>query len=346
MRSERDTISETARSIVRLVVLRGGDSGSSVSCERLSTAVGRPRPLASAGDWRASAPTRRPNPLVALTTIVPTDLPAWLSVANPSTPVALGLAIVIAGTAWRFGSLRTSGALAAAVVGAVALRAGWPWGGFLLLWFAWATLASRLGRARKAQRTAGVVEKGAQRDAVQVLANGGVFAVAAATALLQGDPASQAALWGAAALAAAGADTLGTEIGTWVGGTPRSARDWRPVPAGTSGAVSVAGSVATLVTSLLLATVAVVIGLVPVTHWWIVAVAAVFGAIMDTLAGAMVQQRRWCPACEIATEQARHACGTDTRHRGGWRWLGNDEVNVVCTASAALLAWLINRAVA
>ena len=271
---------------------------------------------------------------------MPAAVPAWLSVAGPSTPVALGLAILIAGAAWRSGSLRTSGALAASAVGAIALRAGWPWGGFLICWFAWATLGSRLGRARKEQRTAGVVEKGAQRDAVQVLANGGVFAIAAAVVLFRGDPAPQAALWGTAALAAAGADTLGTEIGTWIGGTPRSVRNWRQVPTGTSGAVSAAGSAATVVSALVLTTIAVAIGLVPAARWWIVAVAAVFGAIVDTVAGALVQQRRWCPSCETATEQARHSCGTDTRHRGGWRWLGNDEVNFVCTASAALLAWL------
>lgn len=272
-------------------------------------------------------------------------MPAWSSVAGPSTPVALGLAMLIAGAAWRQHSLRTSGALAATAVGAIALRAGWPWGGFLIAWFAWATLGSRLGRARKEQRTAGVVEKGAQRDAVQVMANGGVFALAATVSLLWGDPSSQAALWGAAALAAAGADTLGTEIGTWIGGPPRSVRTWRSVPTGTSGAVSVAGSAATLLSALVLAAIAVVIGLVPAPQWWIVAVAAVFGAIVDTVAGALVQQRRWCPSCETATEQSRHCCGTDTRHRGGWRWLGNDEVNFVCTASAALLAWLIGGAV-
>ena len=88
-----------------------------------------------------------------------------------------------------------------------------------------------------------------------------------------------------------------------------------------------------------LTAVAVAIGLVPAPRWWIVAVAAVFGAVVDTVAGALLQQQRWCPASETATEQARHACGTNTRHRSGWRWLGNDQVNLLCTASAAVLAW-------
>ncbi len=264
---------------------------------------------------------------------------AWSIVAGPSTPVAIGLATVLAAAAWSKGSLRPSGAIAATVVGSIALRAGATWGGFLIVWFAWMTLGSRLGRARKAVRTAGIVEKGGQRDATQVMANGGIFALAATLTLLRGDVAADAALWGTAALAAAGADTMATEIGTWIGGTPRSVRTGRPVPTGTSGAVSAAGSVSMVGTALGLTAVAVAFGLVPAPSWWIVAVAAVFGAMVDTVAGALVQQRRWCPLCETATEQALHACGTNTQHRGGWRWLGNDAINLVCTASAACLAW-------
>jgi uncharacterized membrane protein len=62
---------------------------------------------------------------------------------------------------------------------------------------------------------------------------------------------------------------------------------------------------------------------------------------MDTVVGALMQARRWCPVCESATEQRRHSCGATTEPRGGWAWLGNDAVNLVCTASAAAFAWLL-----
>ena len=267
----------------------------------------------------------------------------YRSAVGPSAPMALGLAFAIAAAAWRARSLSTSGAMAAMVIGAIALRAGWPWGAFLMVWFVWATLGSRLGRARKDARTAGVIEKGVQRDASQVMANGGIFALAAAVTLSTGDPATETALWGAAALTAAGADTMATEIGTLIGGTPRSVRTGRTVPAGTSGAVSVAGSAAMLGSTLVLTAVAIAFELVPAAGGWIVAVAALFGASVDTLVGALLQSQRWCPSCESATEQRRHSCGTETRHQGGCRWLGNDAVNFVCTASAAALAWLLAR---
>ena len=268
-------------------------------------------------------------------------MPAWWSPHGPALPLALLIALAIALPAWRTGSLSASGATAATLVGATALVAGWPWGAFLIVWFAITTLASQSGRRTKQARTAGVVDKGARRDATQVLANGGVYCLGAAIALLSADRALSAACWASAALAAAGADTLATEIGTWIGGTPRSVRTWQPVPAGRSGAVSVAGTGAMVGGALLLAALAVGVGLVPAPRAWIVAVSAVTGAMVDTLVGAFVQQHRWCPHCAAVTEQHTHACGRDTITHAGWQWMTNDQVNLVCTVAAALTAILL-----
>jgi uncharacterized protein (TIGR00297 family) len=268
-------------------------------------------------------------------------VPAWSTPHGPALPLALLVALAIAIPAWRTGSLSTSGAVAATLVGATALVAGWPWGIFLIVWFAITTLASRCGRRTKQARTTGVVDKGARRDAMQVLANGGVYGVGAAVALLSDDRTLPAAWWASAALAAAGADTLATEIGTWIGGTPRSVRTWQPVSAGRSGAVSVAGTAAMVGGALLFAALAVAVGLVPAPQAWIVAVSALTGALVDTLVGAFVQQLRWCPHCAAVTEQRTHACGTHTVAHAGWHWLTNDQVNLVCTVAAALTAMLL-----
>ncbi len=259
--------------------------------------------------------------------------------------IAVVWASVIAAIAWRRGSLSASGALAATVVGTISLTAGWAWGGFLIAWFVLASVTSRLGRGVKQVRTARVVEKGMQRDVRQVAANGGIFAAAATVALLAGDAALSAPLWGSAALAAAGADTLATEIGTWVGGTPRTVFTWRRVPVGSSGAVTLAGTSAMLFGAILLAAMAVAFGLVPLAHGWIVATAAVVGASADTLIGAVLQQRRWCPLCLEPTEQPLHLCGTPTLYWGGWKWLANDEVNLACTLIAAGAAWMLGAIV-
>ena len=75
------------------------------------------------------------------------------------------------------------GAIAATVVGWAAVAAGWGWGAMLIVYFVASTLVSRAGRAAKHRRTASIVAKGGERDAVQVLANGGVFAVGAVAML-------------------------------------------------------------------------------------------------------------------------------------------------------------------
>ncbi len=261
---------------------------------------------------------------------------------------ALGVVVAagIAAAARRSGSLAPSGAAAAVGVGAVAIGAGWGWGGLLIGFFASSTALSRWRRAEKAARVGAVVEKGGARDAAQVLANGGVFAAAAALGVLgRGAP---AALAGAAAgaLGAAAADTWATEVGTAVGGVPRSVRGGRPVPPGTSGAVTAAGTLGMLAGAGATALLAAGLGLGRAAAAGAFA-GGLAGAAADTLAGATVQERRWCDACGAGTEQAVHApCGRPTRVTGGAPRLDNDWVNGLCTAVGALAGGLAGAAAA
>lgn len=267
--------------------------------------------------------------------------PLGPSAATPgvlAVSVATGLAGGIALAAFRAGSLSRSGALAATLVGAVAMLAGPPWGLFLVLWFVAASVASRIGRARKQVHTRDVVEKGDARDAAQVAANGGVFALAAVVALGWPQHAPAAALAAAGALVAAGADTVATETGTLWRGRPLSLRTWTRVDAGTSGAVSLPGTLGMVCAAALLAWLATMVGLVPAAAWGGVTMAGVAGALADTLIGAWWQARRWCPACQRETEQRVHRCGAPSLPHGGVGVLTNDAVNALCTAVGALAA--------
>lgn len=259
--------------------------------------------------------------------------PAALVVA-----VALAVAGSIAALARRAGSLSPSGALAATATGAVAILTSWRWGAFLVLWFVMASLLSRAGRAVKQARTAEVVEKGDRRDAGQVFANGGVFALAAVVALVWPGHAATAALAAAASLTAAGADTAATEVGTRWGGTPWSLRTRHPAVPGTSGALSAAGTLGMLGAAGVLGALAAALQLVPWTQATAVATAGVAGALMDTVLGAWAQARRWCPACQRHTEQPTHRCGTVTEAAGGIGWLTNDRVNALCALTGAAVA--------
>jgi uncharacterized protein (TIGR00297 family) len=253
--------------------------------------------------------------------------------------VAAGLlaAAAIALGARRAGSLSTSGAVAAMAVGTAAVAAGWRWGALLVAYFIASSLLSRRGAAEKARRTGGVVEKGGPRDVIQVLANGGVFALCALLAALAGAPANAPlAVAALGALAAATADTWATEVGTLFGGTPRSLLTLRRVPPGTSGAVSLAGTLAMIAGALFIALLARALSLTSAVG--IVAIGGAAGAMADSLLGATLQERRWCDACALATERRVHDCGAATRLAGGQAWMDNDAVNLLATLVGAVVA--------
>jgi uncharacterized protein (TIGR00297 family) len=254
----------------------------------------------------------------------------------------LGLvcALCVALAARRTRSLSWGGAATATVIGTLAVAAGWTWGALLIVYFASSTGLSRLGRATKEKLTGSIVAKGGPRDAVQVLANGALFAGAALAMIIQPD-----ARWialGAGSLAASAADTWATEIGTLYGGRPRSILSWRSVPIGTSGAVSLFGTAAGVWGAAFVAVVVVLVGWAPEVASD-VALGGIAGAQLDSLLGASVQARRWCPTCKRETERHIHDCGTPTQRRRGFPWLDNDLVNFISSAAGGLLAALLAR---
>lgn len=260
--------------------------------------------------------------------------------------LAAALSAAIAWAAHAAGSLSRRGATAALVVGTIAVATGAPWGGYLVTWFALTSVLSRLGRARKARHVAAIVAKGGTRDARQVFANGGVFALAAlGTWWLAPDAHGHVLLAaaGAAALAAAGADTWATEVGTWARATAWSLRTGRHVPAGTSGAISLPGTLGLAVGALLWTLTAAWLGVIEAAAIPAVLAGALAGATVDTLLGAWGQARRWCDRCDGATEQAVHVCGASTHASGGYPWLDNDAVNLAATVTGALVAMLLIR---
>jgi uncharacterized protein (TIGR00297 family) len=239
------------------------------------------------------------------------------------------------------GSLSRSGAIAAAAVGAAAVGAGWRWAALLIVYFVTTSALSRWGGEVKALVTSGLIAKTGSRDAVQVLANGGVFAVAAFAAAWTDSQVPWAAI-AAGALAASAADSWATEVGVLSTRAPRSILSGRRVPAGTSGGISVAGTLAGMGGAAMVAICVVALG------WGRTAASGaalggLAGMFADSLLGATIQTRRWCPACASETEQVVHRCGAATSHRRGVRWLDNDGVNLAATLVGAVVAWLATR---
>ncbi|MDB4875080.1 MAG: protein of unknown function transrane [Gemmatimonadetes bacterium] len=254
--------------------------------------------------------------------------------------LGLALAACIAFLARRTRSLTTGGAIAATLVGGVAIAAGWSWGALLIIYFVSSTILSRVGRDEKELRTASLLAKGGERDAVQVLANGAVFAGAALAMVARPDVHWMAL--GAGSLAASAADTWATEVGTLRGGEPRSIFGGRRVPPGTSGAVSVVGTMAAVSGAAFVAAAAIALGWPPHIARYVL-LGGIFGALADSVLGATMQARRWCEACGSETERTTHDCGSATRPLRGLGWLDNDVVNFLSNAAGGLLAALLTR---
>lgn len=251
-------------------------------------------------------------------------------------------AAVIALAAHRARALTGSGAIAAWLVGTASVAAGWSWAVMVIGYFVASSALSRIGVARRSANTAGVVEKSGPRDATQVFANGAPF-VLAAIGLATGHFEAIFAAAAAGSLAASAADTWSTEIGTLVGQGPRSILTGRPLTPGQSGGVTVAGTAAGVAGAAFVATLALLPGLSQGLFLPVLA-AGIVGTIVDSLAGAALQRRMWCDACEASTEMPTHHCGALTRHTGGLAFVGNDGVNLVATVSGAVVGAMLQSA--
>lgn len=249
----------------------------------------------------------------------------------------LFLSAAIALLAYRRHALSESGAVAAIVIATVCTSAGWSWAWLLISFFVSATALSKAGEAVKRSRMNDIVDKGGNRDAWQVLANGGVFAALALVSLY----AHSAPIMGAAAaaLAASTADTWATEIGALSRSMPRSILSMKTVPRGTSGGVTVTGIMASAAGAVFIASIARMSGWP--SNAALGALAGGFtGSMLDSLLGAAFQEKRWCEQCDRGTERAVHTCGAKTSHAGGIQGLNNDLVNFLSSIGGAAVGYL------
>lgn len=261
---------------------------------------------------------------------------------------------LLAGTvsliASRAGALTPKGAVAATLLGTfIYAGTGFRGSAALVTYFASSTLLGRLRpAASRPQR------RGNQRDAVQVMANGGVPALFAAAAVRSSGRTRLLLVAGfSGAVAAATADTWSTEIGTRFGGTPRSITTLRPLATGASGGVSAAGLAAATAGSLLTAWIASARstprqnGMATEARFWPIVLGGVAGSLTDSALGASIQEVRFCSSCSEETELAIHACGAASHYLRGQRWCDNDTVNTLSIALGALVtigsASLVNR---
>ena len=209
-------------------------------------------------------------------------------VAQDRLPLALLLNGAVAFAGYRARTVTIAGAVIGAAIGvSVYLSTGLPGWVLLLVTFAVATLASRIGLKRK--MVLGIAEeRGGRRGPGNAIANTGVAAIAGAVALTGTSP-ELARLAFAVALTAGGSDTIASEIGKAFGRHTVSITSLKGVPPGTSGAMSLEGTAAGIAGALALGTVAIVLRLIPREMLALVVVASTVGSLIESWLGATLE---------------------------------------------------------
>jgi uncharacterized protein (TIGR00297 family) len=247
----------------------------------------------------------------------------------------IGAAFFMGAVSYRLHLLSLSGALAAIAVGIPVFGfGGWMWAVPTLAFFLLSNLLSKVGKAKKKQFDL-VFEKGGQRDAYQVLANGGVAGVIALIYAVTGRV-DLFPLY-CTALAAAAADTWATELGTLAKGTPRLVTTFRKVPAGTSGGITITGLVSASGGAMTVALSGWIFYGDLYTVFW-VTLCGVLGSVLDSLLGATVQAQYQCDVCDKVTEKRAH-CDRETQRISGWAWMNNDWVNGLSVVGGTVVAF-------
>lgn len=240
---------------------------------------------------------------------------ASLAPDNRLSAWPLALAAILPGVAaWRLGAVTLGGAAAGGAV-ATSAAAGFGAGMVVLLGFGLVLTVAATACGRRSKERRGLAEpRRGRRGAANVLANTGIFGAIGLGAAVGHPDAVGPAVAAVAALTTGVSDTVASEIGQVIGGTPRLLTTGRPVPAGTPGAVSFAGVAACATAAALLAAGASVLGAMPSTA----AVPVVAAAVVASLVEGIVSR-----AFEVTG------------------WIDNHTVNLVATAVGAVTALVL-----
>ena len=220
---------------------------------------------------------------------------------------------VLIALAQRLPLLTRAGWVHAGALGTILLGAlGWQGWFAVVLYLVLGSAVTKLGFRDKQRR--GLAEaRGGSRGPENVW---GSAATGAALALLIGaglEPRSVLLVGFAASFAAKLADTFGSEIGKRWGRTTVLITSFRRVPPGTEGAISLEGTLASALGSLLMSVLMLALQLLP--SWPVTGLVMLIGLVAtlaESLFGALVQDR--------------------------YDWMSNELVNALQTSLAAVLA--------
>lgn len=239
----------------------------------------------------------------------------------------------------RFKFLTLNGSTATFVLAGIIFGlGGWKWSIPIMSFFILSSLLSKI-RKRENEKVETYFEKTGTRDYLQVLANGGIGGVLVIYNQINYSELNYYIYL--ASLAAVCADTWATEIGTLRKRNTYNILNFKKINQGTSGGISLGGTVGALLGSFIIALSGVFWVSVDLVYYFLLLLlSGLFGSFFDSFLGATIQSQGKCKVCSAVTERDTH-CGEVTQHHRGLKWLNNDAVNFFAGVSAAIFLLLI-----
>ncbi len=278
-----------------------------------------------------------------------------------SNPVVSGLLImtVIGAVSYKAHFVDISGLISAFMVGFIIWYAGGPAAFTIILFFFLSSgVATKFKYKSKAKQGVAQEAKG-RRSWRNVTASGivpALFAIGMYLApRLSTNPDLPFFMFVGlvGAIATTTSDNLASEIGVFSKKTPRLITNLRrKVPKGTIGGVSLLGEQAALAAGLAIGVILVLFAYflpstVPITRpdqiMMFIPLAALTGFVgcnMDSVLGAMIQNKFVCDICGAVTDKEVH-CNYATKYVGGCTWFSNMHVNLGSSSMGAVLGMVL-----
>ncbi len=138
------------------------------------------------------------------------------------------------------------------------------------------------------------------------------------------------------------ADTLASELGPLDGRGARMITDLRRVPHGTSGAISILGTISSLLGSFIIPLEALLFSMVDLTALLLASTLGFLSSVVDSLLGATLQARFICDGLVIEDPSS---CQGRAIHLSGIPWIDNHSVNLISTGFGFLMALILGECV-
>lgn len=200
----------------------------------------------------------------------------------PDLLIGMVVSLPLALLTVRAGKVTPGGAAAGLALGSV-IYAGAYLAGLAVLAVALGLTLASSRAGRRAMGRASPIERGERRALGNILANCLVGTLGAAAERFSDDWLPiVTAVWLVAGIAAGASDTVASEIGKGFGGIARTFPTWRRAAPGTSGAVTLIGTIAGLVAAVLIASPAAMLWLIPWSAVPCIAFACTLGAFAES----------------------------------------------------------------